>query len=100
MRRLSGSSTSITTVSAANTTRQLRVVVAKPPISGPAAIEAPTMPPSVAKATARSGPWKLVAMSAAIAGITSTAPRPSTSDQPISSIAIEPLSAVVSDPTP
>ena len=46
------------------------------------------------------GPHSVAAVSAAIAGTTSTAPNPSTPDQPTSSTARFGLSAVVSDPMP
>ena len=89
-----------TTVSAANTYRHENSVVTQPPISGPAAIATAAIPPSSAYASARSRPSYVAAVSAAIAGTTSTAPNPSTPDQPIRSTVRFGLSAVVSDPTP
>ena len=45
-----------TTVSPANTSRQVQALVTKPPISGPAATPAPAIPPSIPNASARSWP--------------------------------------------
>ena len=61
---------------------------------------APATPPMIPKAVARWLPLYVAAISDTMAGITSAAPSPSISDQPISSTVRFGLSAVVNDPSP
>jgi hypothetical protein len=69
-------------------------------MSGPTATAAPATPPMTPNAKARWLPLYVAATSDTIAGMTSTAPSPSTSDQPMSRTARFGLSAVVSEPSP
>ena len=88
------------TTSPMNTTRHVSSVVAQPPRIGPMAMPAPATPPSTAYATLRSAPVKLPAMSATIAGMTSAAPSPSSTDHPIVSTSTDGAAAVSAEPHP
>ena len=79
--------------------RQEYSVVAHPPRIGPTAIPAPATPPITAYATLRDGPSKLPAISATMAGSTSAAPSPSSTDHPRVSTATEGATAVTAEPT-
>ena len=70
----------------------------KPPISGPSAAAIAPAAMMSPYARGRAGLSKFAATSATIAGMISTAPRPSSSDQPNNSIARLCDNAVVSDP--
>ncbi len=83
-----------------NTIRQVSSVVAQPPRIGPIAMPAPATPPITAYATLRLGPSKLPAISAASAGRTRAAPRPSRTDQPSVSTNTVGATAVMSEPQP
>src|SRR3954454_23813443 len=82
MRRFISRITAPTTTSPANTQRQEKYVVQKPPISGPAATAIADAAATMPYAAPRRSTGKLVATSATIAGRISAAPTPSRNDQP------------------
>jgi hypothetical protein len=100
MRRVNSRMITTMTTSPANTQRQEKNVVTNPPISGPAAT---AMAPAAAISpytAERRELGKFAATSATIAGMISAAPRPSSTDQPMSRTVSVGDIAVVSDPTP
>ena len=86
--------------SPANTQRHEAYVVNNPPMSGPAATAIAPADATSPYARGRASRAKLVATSATMAGRMSTAPRPSSNDQPNISTGRLGASAVVNDPQP
>ena len=90
--------TATSSTSPAKMIRQEYSVVAQPPRIGPTAIPAPATPPITAYATLREAPSKLPAIKATIAGRTSAAPSPSSTDQPRARTTTVGATAVTAEP--
>jgi len=92
--------TSTISTSPANTHRQEKYVVAKPPISGPTATATAPAPMTSPYAAGRPFGGKFAATSATIAGMINAAPTPSSTDQPTTSTGRFGANAVVREPRP